>query len=129
MDGRHPSSEGYRTRLMLLLALSPHLRMRALLLLASMVTTTAECARCGCSLSPKQGFVMASERRCLRCTLMRWPLLRRSLLTGLVVGTFLTAINQGNHIVAGELAGDLIWKIPLTYCVPFSVATWGALVN
>jgi hypothetical protein len=23
----------------------------------------------------------------------------------------------------------LLWKIPLTYLVPFLVATWGALVN
>ena len=24
---------------------------------------------------------------------------------------------------------DLWWKIPLTYCVPFCVATYGALAN
>jgi hypothetical protein len=73
--------------------------------------------------------VIGGERRCLRCTLLRPSLLRRSLLTALVVGSFLTAINQGNHIAQGDLAGDLAWKVPLTYAVPFCVATWGALVN
>jgi hypothetical protein len=54
---------------------------------------------------------------------------RRSLLTALVVGTALTAINQGNTLLAGDAPRDLIWKVPLTYCVPFSVSTWGALTN
>jgi len=56
-------------------------------------------------------------------------MLRRSLITALVVGTILTAINQGNLIVQGNLSPILLWKIPLTYCVPFCVATWGALIN
>jgi hypothetical protein len=56
-------------------------------------------------------------------------MLRRSFLTALVVGTILTAINQGTVIVTGDLPGNLAWKIPLTYCVPFCVATWGALIN
>jgi hypothetical protein len=72
---------------------------------------------------------MAGELRCLRCTLMRPSLLRRSLLTALVVGTALTAINQGNIILSGHFPATLYWKIPLTYCVPFCVATWGALIN
>jgi hypothetical protein len=56
-------------------------------------------------------------------------MLRRSLLTALVVGTILTAINQGNLILQGAFSSDMMWKIPLTYCVPFCVATWGALIN
>jgi hypothetical protein len=60
---------------------------------------------------------------------MRPSLLRRSLLTALVVGTILTAINQGNIIAASHFPPNLFWKIPLTYCVPFCVATWGALIN
>ena len=55
------------------------------------------------------------------------PMLRRSLLTAIVVGTFLTAINQGNILLRGEFPAALYWKIPLTYSVPFFVATWGAL--
>ena len=72
---------------------------------------------------------MAGELRCLRCTLMRPSLLRRSLLTALVVGTILTAINQGNILLDGRFPASLYWKIPLTYSVPFCVATWGALIN
>ena len=72
---------------------------------------------------------MEGTTRCLRCTLLRPRLLRRSLLTALVVGTVLTAINQGTLIFAGDFPAVLAWKVPLTYCVPFLVATWGALIN
>ena len=56
-------------------------------------------------------------------------MLRRSAIAALVVGTLLTAINQGPELAAGVLAPALLWKIPLTYIVPFCVATWGALSN
>lgn len=46
-----------------------------------------------------------------------------------VVGTALTALNQGDAILLGQFSGALAWKIPLTYCVPFLVATYGALSN
>ena len=45
------------------------------------------------------------------------------------MGAILTAINQGNLIVQGDFPAALAWKIPLTYAVPYCVATWGALVN
>jgi len=51
------------------------------------------------------------------------------LVTALVVGSILTAINQGNILVDGLFPASLYWKIPLTYSVPFCVATWGALIN
>jgi hypothetical protein len=56
-------------------------------------------------------------------------MLRRSLLTSLFVGSILTAINQGNVLLEGQFPCSLYWKIPLTYAVPFCVATWGALIN
>ena len=56
-------------------------------------------------------------------------LLRRSFFTALVVGTIITSINQGNVILGGSFPDALYWKVPLTYCVPFCVATWGALIN
>jgi hypothetical protein len=96
-------------------------------LISSQTAQTQSCSRCGASL--KHGFRMAGELRCLRCTLLRLSLLRRSLYTGLVVGTILTAINQGNILLNGHFPPALYWKIPLTYCVPFCVATWGALIN
>ena len=76
-----------------------------------------------------RGFAVGGELRCLRCTLLRASLLRRSILTALVVGTILTAINQGNLMLDGRFPASLYWKIPLTYSVPFCVATWGALIN
>lgn len=67
--------------------------------------------------------------RCLRHLLMFRPLLRRSFLTALVVGTIITAINQSEPILRGNVPPSLIGRIVLTYCVPFCVATWGALIN
>ena len=63
------------------------------------------------------------------CTLRYPPLLKRSFVTALVVGTILVAINQGTVLVEGQLTASLLWKVPLTYAVPFCVATWGALSN
>src|SRR5215468_1988175 len=66
---------------------------------------------------------------CLRCALCCRPLLRRSVGIALVVGTVLAAINQGDALLSGRWDTPLAWKVPLTYLVPFLVATWGALVN
>jgi hypothetical protein len=56
-------------------------------------------------------------------------LVRRSLIIAIVVGTILTAINQGNVILRGDFPAELVWKIPLTYAVPYCVATTGAILN
>ena len=37
--------------------------------------------------------------------------------------------DEGVAIVGGRWEAPLVWKVPLTYLVPFLVATWGALVN
>ena len=66
---------------------------------------------------------------CLRCALMHWPTVQRSLLISLIVGTLLTAINQGALIVQGDLSANLAWQVPLTYLVPYCVATIGAVLN
>lgn len=50
--------------------------------------------------------------------------LRRSLSVALVVGTILNAINQGPEIWRGEPV--VVWKLVMTYCVPFLVASFGA---
>ncbi len=54
-------------------------------------------------------------------------MLRRSGFIALVVGTVLTGINQGDVLLAGQWPPALLWKLPLTYAVPFIVATLGAL--
>jgi len=93
------------------------------------VRTSALCARCHRRLAPGVGFVLSDQRRCLWCALMYRPMLRRSLFTGLVVGTVLTAINHGVALAEGRFAASMMWQIPLTYAVPFCVATWGGLSN
>jgi hypothetical protein len=80
-------------------------------------------------LAGRWSFVLGGERRCLGCALRYRPLLRRSVVTALVVGTLLVLINQGSLLLSGQFPGSLIWQVPLTYCVPFCVATWGALSN
>ena len=54
-------------------------------------------------------------------------MLKRSAIVAVVVGTILTLLNQGDGLLAGQWNNSLYWKIPLTYCVPFLVATYGAL--
>ena len=93
------------------------------------------CQRCGRSTASSASFTFrprgaaAGITKCLRCAMRHWPMLRRSLIASAVVGTALTALNQGDAILTGDPAGALAWKIPLTYCVPFLVATYGALAN
>jgi hypothetical protein len=55
--------------------------------------------------------------------------LRRAAATSLVVGTILTALNQGDLLLGGDANPSMWWKIPLTYLVPFLVTIWGALTR
>lgn len=87
------------------------------------------CACCGGALAGRAAFLLGGERRCLRCALRYRPMVWRSARTALVVGTLLVAINQGTKLASGDLPAALFWQIPLTYAVPFCVATWGALGN
>lgn len=94
----------------------------------------AECQRCGrviggSSYTFRPPGSPNGVTKCIRCALRHWPMLRRSLIASAVVGTALTALNQGDAILAGQISSALAWKIPLTYCVPFLVATYGALSN
>lgn len=90
-----------------------------------------QCARCGQAfgLHPAYQFQTPSgpTRKCLACALSHAPMLRRSGLIALIVGTILTAINQGDMLLAGHWPPALVWKLPMTYSVPFIVATLGAL--
>ena len=49
----------------------------------------------------------------------------RGIRVALVVGTLLTAINHGDVLLRGELPAAL-WKIPLTYLVPFLVSWYAS---
>jgi recombinational DNA repair protein (RecF pathway) len=85
-----------------------------------------ECATCGRSLA-RGAYVLGGECYCFRCAARQRPLLWRSVRTALVVGTILVAINQGTVLAAGEFPAALLWKIALTYVVPFCVVSWGPL--
>ena len=102
------------------------------------------CASCGKALQAGRAFVFRSKpapsetgvtspaaelAKCLSFALRHLPLLKRSVIAAFVVGTLLTALNQGDNLLAGEWSAALYWKIPLTYCVPFLVSTYGALIN
>ena len=52
---------------------------------------------------------------------------KRAIVTALVIGTVLTAINHGDVILSG--LAPPIWKVLLTYCVPYCVTTWGAITG
>ena len=67
--------------------------------------------------------------KCFRCGLFHPPVIKRSVRVALLVGTVLTLLNQGDAMLTGKFSHALFWKIPLTYCVPFLVATYGALAN
>jgi hypothetical protein len=70
---------------------------------------------------------MGDSGRCLRHAITYPRLRKTAFLTALVVGTILTAINQGTLIGGGHFPAQLWWKVPLTYCVPYLVATFSAL--
>ena len=90
------------------------------------------CERCGTQLRRTLYEVRDRERRaarCLLCAAMHPATVVRSLIICALVGTILTAINQGNVILQGDASFALAWKIPLTYVVPYTVATAGAVLN
>ena len=110
----------------------------------NLVSSQGICASCGKALHAGRSFLFRSKAvqsetgitnasgelaKCLLCALRHLPLLKRSLIAALFVGTVLTALNQGDILLAREWSPALYWKIPLTYCVPFLVSTYGALIN
>ena len=103
-----------------------------------------ECGRCGKTIrqgrgfafkvstaltSPDVGVQAGQTTKCIFCALRHSAMLKRSLTVAVVVGTILTLLNQGDIILAGDWKSALYWKVPLTYCVPFCVTTYGALSN
>ncbi len=104
----------------------------------------SECGRWGKSVRQGRGFAFkvapdadnedakstaGQITKCIFCAVRHSALLKRSLTVAVVVGTILTVLNQGDVMFAGNWKSALYWKIPLTYCVPFCVGTYGALTN
>ena len=79
------------------------------------------CSRCRVALRRSLYEVRAPEGtlpRCLRCSLTYGPLVRRSLVVALIVGTILTAINQGNVILRGDFRTLALLEDPAHLCCP-----------
>lgn len=99
------------------------------------------CDNCGRILGRRLGFSFKSRPvagtpdqaaeliKCFFCALRYPAMVKRSCIASVVVGTVLTLLNQGDILLSGHWSNALYWKIPLTYCVPFMVATYGALAS
>lgn len=65
---------------------------------------------------------MLTRRQALERTFAPKPL-RRSIAVAIVIGTALNIINQGLEVASGQPL--IVWKLALTYFVPFAVASYG----
>ena len=92
-----------------------------------------DCVNCGSQVKAGRAFSFHTSQgvvyKCLRHALGHGPMIKRSLVACLVVGTALTLINQGDVLVTGVWRASFYWKVPLTYATPFMVATLAALLN
>lgn len=66
---------------------------------------------------------MAFPSEALRRT-FGWRSVRRSLTVAVIIGSILNGINQGDALLAGQPV--VVWKLLLTYFVPFAVASYGS---
>jgi hypothetical protein len=51
----------------------------------------------------------------------------RATSVAVIVGTILAFINHGDKILAMSLSGQDLFKVMLTYLVPYGVSTWSAV--
>lgn len=66
---------------------------------------------------------MSTRSHALRRTFSAGSI-RRSILVAIIVGTVINAINQGPELLHG--LHPVLWKLALSYFVPFAVASYGA---
>lgn len=92
-------------------------------------TDTPTCARCHRPGRYRGELGGAPAPLCTRHFIRSRTTLRRATVTAIVVGTILTALNQGDLLLAGDTTASMLWKVPLTYLVPFLVTIWGALTR
>lgn len=53
--------------------------------------------------------------------------LKRALLSALVVGAILITINHGDALLRGQVDQDRVMKMLLTICVPYLVSTFSSV--
>ncbi len=58
---------------------------------------------------------------------LRRDIVSRSVRVGLVVGTLLAVINHGDRLLSANIDITMLWKIILSYLVPYSVSTWASV--
>lgn len=51
------------------------------------------------------------------------PVIRKAVLSSLIVGTILVAINHGDALLHGQIDGMRLFRIVLTMIVPYEVST------
>lgn len=51
----------------------------------------------------------------------------RGIKVAAVVGTVLVIINQGDALIGGQITATVVWKIALTYLVPYCVSTYAGV--
>lgn len=52
----------------------------------------------------------------------------RAFRLALVVGAVLAVINHGDKIVVGDISLEMLCKIFVTFCVPYSVSTYSSVL-
>lgn len=70
----------------------------------------------------------STQQDCSWLAAARRPqVVRRSLKVALLVGSILAVINHGEQLMGGTVDSEVVWKILLTYCVPYAVSTFAAV--
>ncbi len=86
------------------------------------------CTQCGALMDVGDRTVLSGAHRRDWWCRSSSSMVRRAVVVALVVGTCLTAINQGDTLLQLRFPAALLWKIPLSYAVPFVVSTYSASV-
>lgn len=58
---------------------------------------------------------------------LTWPIVKRSIIIAIFVGTLLSVINHSDKMMEGSITLADMLRMALTYLVPFCVAVAGAL--
>lgn len=56
------------------------------------------------------------------------PVVKRAIRVALVVGIVLAIINHGDRLLQGVPEWGLVFKVLLTFCVPYSVSTYSSVL-
>ncbi|NRA60448.1 MAG: nitrate/nitrite transporter NrtS [Psychrobium sp.] len=77
----------------------------------------------------KVGKTSNDKKQTWLSTALEPRLLRRSLTVSAIVGTILMIINHGDVIFLGHISMLHVFKIALTYLVPFMVSTYSGVAS